>query len=79
MSDKVRYGSIKGDIDLDQIIQKIQERRSQIHDTVAKIEYITGMTIDELLELFAAGWTLTPPIIAKVSDLVSVMNEESED
>lgn len=34
-------------------------------ETIPKLELISGMTIEELAEKFAAGWTLYPPEINK--------------
>lgn len=34
---------------------------ADLYETVYKIEYLTGLTIDELLEKLAAGWTFVPP------------------
>ena len=39
-------------------------------ELINKIEFITGMSAEKLLELFAAGWTLTPPATSEYTDMV---------
>ena len=41
------------------------------------LEYLSGKTIDELIRLFAAGWTLEPPEKPPTfSELLSMMDKE---
>ena len=40
---------------------------ADLYETVCKIEYLTGLTIGELLEKLAAGWTLEPPSDKSIS------------
>ena len=32
-----------------------------LEERVSKLEQVSGKSMDELIELFAAGWTLNPP------------------
>ena len=41
---------------------------------IRKLEQVSGKSIEELVELFAAGWTLRPP--TKFSDLLSMLDME---
>ena len=47
---------------------------SGLHKHKHKLERVSGKTIEELVELFAAGWTLRPP--TKFSDLLSMLDLE---
>ena len=33
----------------------------EVEETLHKLEQVSGMTLDELIEKFAAGWVLSPP------------------
>ena len=48
----------------------LEEQDAAIH----KLEQLSGKTIEELVDLFAAGWTLRPP--TKFSDLLSMLDME---
>lgn len=37
--------------------KRIQDREALIHD----LEYLSGYHLETLKDMFAAGWTLTPP------------------
>ena len=41
---------------------------------INKLEQLSGKSIEELIELFAAGWTFRPP--TKFSDLLSMLDLE---
>lgn len=43
---------------------------------VHKLELISGKTIEESVELFAAGWELRPPKIRKFIDSLSMIGFE---
>ena len=54
----------------DKAVNIIQKQEENIHE----LELLSGKSIEELIELFAAGWELTPPTY--VGDLLSMMDLE---
>ena len=48
------------------------------NDRIARsIEYLTGYSLDDLLRLFAAGWTLQPPSTTAIN-LADYTQEDDE-
>lgn len=54
---------------------KTPENFQKLDENVAKLERLSGYSLDKLLEMFAAGWTLEPP---KKSCTVSELMKEFE-
>lgn len=47
-----------------------------LQETVTKLEYLSGYSLDQLIELFAAGWTLQQPKEPyKFSDLLRAFED----
>lgn len=46
----------------------------ELESNIHKLEQLSGKSIEELVELFAAGWTLRPPTM--FSDLLSMLDLE---
>lgn len=49
--------------DIYKIIEGDQRAFIDTYDTATKIENLTGYTLNELLDKFAAGWTLVAPVM----------------
>lgn len=57
--------------DIRKLVEKEHRMLRHTDDTATKIEHLTGYSLDQLLEKFAAGWTLEPPKeLYKFSDLL---------
>lgn len=65
--------------ELEDFIERQIRMLIHIHDTAAKIEYLTGLTLDELLDKLAAGWTLQPPTNMITFAELNAIFEEGED
>lgn len=42
-------------------VLKASEEFQKLDENVAKLERLSGYSLDELIEMFADGWTLEPP------------------
>lgn len=48
-------------VDIYAMLERNRNRLYALDETAMKIEYLTGYTLDELLDKFAAGWELVAP------------------
>lgn len=55
----------------------LRERYCELEETIHKLRIVSGRPIDELLKLFAAGYTLTPPEPSGSMAELSELAEES--
>lgn len=44
-------------------------------ELASKLEQLTGKSLDELVDLFAAGWTLSPPDPPKYDEMSKLAKE----
>ncbi len=69
--DKISESSTKASVNIGNfanIYEQIARNTKMYNDKrnqIDKLEFISGMSIEQLIELFAAGWVLKPPMIAE--------------
>lgn len=62
---------------INQVMTQAIKTVRELDENVCKLEQVSGKSIEELIELFAAGWILTPPYSnTKLSDLVNMIDSE---